>query len=557
MKSDGTSLHQSNGAPISTISEDILLTIFRHVVFDWDWDSYGKLPSEPFLVSLSHTCQQWRTLALANTILWTNIDTYNVRRAQVFFERSLTLPVQLNIECNSENLDPEATYSLVTPHIARIRSLTLVDGESRDGDATVETWMEQLSRAGPATILDELVLRVDLRRGNFVIARPSHTINAPAVRALTLEQVYYPPSSPIFEDLKSLDLSDIDDYSLHDLVQILSASPRLQKLTLGSIFSLTGHLDVVPIVLPCLTHLTLDYIALPLAKKCLARFALPIVASISVAADDNDDEDMFAVFPTDKSTIAGLADIRFLSVCGHSGGPSRRGCVVRAYRENPPLHTAADESTSTSFLHFDLYNGHKRDALTSLARWLFPDADKLETLILADLFSPMSLDEWTTILRPFTRLRKLRLIMALEPTLSLLTAIRMSADTHLLPSLVELELCEFSRVYDQEGGKPKAATPTQLAEFWEALKGVVESRRAGDIPLKSLKLVDDACPPEHVDARREVARMVERFWVLVLPPESEMVVEGTGLTRYDVARSAREHGGYGQLYGKLGWSTVD
>ncbi|RDX40094.1 hypothetical protein OH76DRAFT_1490589 [Lentinus brumalis] len=89
--------------PVNTLPDEILLEVFKQSLLRKDpcptvvlgYRSYGRVETRPLLL-LTHVCRQWRSTALACSVLWQRIDCRNLEQFEEFaLRRSAPGPISL------------------------------------------------------------------------------------------------------------------------------------------------------------------------------------------------------------------------------------------------------------------------------------------------------------------------------------------------------------------------------------------------------------------------------------------------------------------------------
>ncbi|KAF8322681.1 hypothetical protein DL93DRAFT_1051321 [Clavulina sp. PMI_390] len=125
-------------SPISQLPDELLLMIFDHGAQDEltqlltynsessDFPVVGDAtletnirPHFPFPLLVSHICENWRSLALDRSSLWTHINPYwNIHQVTMWLQRSKNKPLHLDL-IDAVSRVGEIQYSLIREHASR------------------------------------------------------------------------------------------------------------------------------------------------------------------------------------------------------------------------------------------------------------------------------------------------------------------------------------------------------------------------------------------------------------------------------------------------------
>ena len=105
-------------APINRIPPEVLSLIPDYCNDDDD-------DADQDLITLTHVCRGWRDTFISRSSLWTQLDFMNVDKTRTYIQRSKSSPLELHLERDEDNTYRDDAFSLVTPHIHRIKSLTI------------------------------------------------------------------------------------------------------------------------------------------------------------------------------------------------------------------------------------------------------------------------------------------------------------------------------------------------------------------------------------------------------------------------------------------------
>ena len=103
---------KSSLAPINRIPHEVLLLIPG---------CCDKNDMNQDLTTLTHICRGWRDVFTSCSSLWTRLDFMNVSKTRTYIQRSQSSPLEIRLK--QGYLDD--AFSLVTPHLRRLKSLTI------------------------------------------------------------------------------------------------------------------------------------------------------------------------------------------------------------------------------------------------------------------------------------------------------------------------------------------------------------------------------------------------------------------------------------------------
>jgi len=103
-------------APINRIPPEVLLLIPDY--YDDDTDQG--------LIALTHVCRGWRDMFISRSSLWTQLDCMDFDKTRTYIQRSKSSPLEIFLEMyEDDDTYLDDAFLLVTPHIHRIKSLTI------------------------------------------------------------------------------------------------------------------------------------------------------------------------------------------------------------------------------------------------------------------------------------------------------------------------------------------------------------------------------------------------------------------------------------------------
>ncbi|KAI0045419.1 hypothetical protein FA95DRAFT_125414 [Auriscalpium vulgare] len=226
---------QSNElAPVSRLPPEILSLVFASL-------SYTQPPRQlhrckdptqkSFWVVVTHVCRRWRQVALEQRCLWARIQIPMGKAwARAFLERAGSLPLSIvQDQASHYGLLENRVLQFVTKNLPRVKDLQICIPRAHMFQA------EQVLQI-PAPMLESL----DVKFPHYVPADDGilFGVHAPRLRHLRIVGWRFPWTSPILQDLVTLDLHYTSSYLCHStdlvpLATIISALknvPQLEQL---------------------------------------------------------------------------------------------------------------------------------------------------------------------------------------------------------------------------------------------------------------------------------------------------------------------------------------
>ena len=114
---------KSSFLPISRIPPEVL-----SLIPDYCEEEYVDRAS----ITLTHVCRRWREAFISRSTLWTHLDCMDVDKTRTYIQRSKSSPLRIFIFDTWGKRCPNHAFSLVIPHISRIRSLMILAGAIPD-----------------------------------------------------------------------------------------------------------------------------------------------------------------------------------------------------------------------------------------------------------------------------------------------------------------------------------------------------------------------------------------------------------------------------------------
>lgn len=113
-------------APISKLSDDVLLLIFEAGVKEFDAGHVHEVGPVPFAILISHISARWRSIAIRKPLLWTTVNlTLSLGSSglyDLYIERSRSSSLDINLYC--DRTSPHFDARLLQPHRCRRLNLT-------------------------------------------------------------------------------------------------------------------------------------------------------------------------------------------------------------------------------------------------------------------------------------------------------------------------------------------------------------------------------------------------------------------------------------------------
>ncbi|KAI0750295.1 hypothetical protein C8Q80DRAFT_1270015 [Daedaleopsis nitida] len=226
----------NHSAPIHKLPAEILSHIFAYVCTRRRANA-ESMPDHAALITITHVCRLWRTVALRYATLWSHISLHHMS-ALAFARRSQTALLTVIVSIRGKRW--QRKMGLLRRLLPRIRTLHV----------TV-TWMDDLLKLADTLSsqhITSLTLQVSIKRvnGRPVFLPSLGTIPpmfeglSPSLRSLTiLTNIHWCFPSGHFPGLTSLRLihdGSLDSMSFSHLLSLLSNTPSLEDLEVRSSF---------------------------------------------------------------------------------------------------------------------------------------------------------------------------------------------------------------------------------------------------------------------------------------------------------------------------------
>lgn len=282
-------------APISCLPPELLACIFSWVTMPYRLEN---------LLLITSICRHWRHVALADPTLWSVLEFNELDMALDFLERSRGSKLETSLVCGlaAENgLSIPFILKLLFSSMQRTKALKISCSQQIVEQHT------QLFRSFRAPHLHQLHFHGE--EGTVRIPHDLFNFYHPNLLHVSLWSASIPWDSPLLHSLHSLDLSRISETaqpSLSELLFILSACPRLERLSLnkaGPRFTL-GEMeaDLPNVKLPYLSSIYIAHSSIGMhrsaARILLSHLALPDNVSIELRCFSAVSIDMATLLPS-------------------------------------------------------------------------------------------------------------------------------------------------------------------------------------------------------------------------------------------------------------------
>ncbi|TDL24722.1 hypothetical protein BD410DRAFT_826715 [Rickenella mellea] len=226
--STGTSLAAVHRVPAEILRE-IFLTLLDITHKPFEALLVGEAEVAQDSITVSHVCQAWRAVAIADQSLWRRISIPGLSNKLVglYLQRSndSTLSVGIVDKRDKTALRCMESVDEVFDCMARIGDLRLVTTDFSFGDYT-----DFLSR--PAPRLKSVAVTSNLGYGINILLRMANNIAQSPLHTLKLYSVIAPWTSSMFRGLSTLVIVfPMPPPTINDLLQMLNSAPELVHLT--------------------------------------------------------------------------------------------------------------------------------------------------------------------------------------------------------------------------------------------------------------------------------------------------------------------------------------
>ncbi|KAL1947451.1 hypothetical protein VTO73DRAFT_14412 [Trametes versicolor] len=435
-------------ALVNRLPQELLATIFSYVCSNAD--------TNVDVISMSHVCTHWRTVALDAGGLWTHIALTDPLGIETFLERSNSLPLRISLTASQSPFKP--ILNLVSSNITRVRSLKICIATTVDS-GFITRRLKLVAPALEELSIEKFQLRSKVERPPPAGTRVDVFDGMPALRTLSLRNVplLFLPKGP--SALTKIDLH-LKLPKLPTLLDLLESSPLLESLSLhGTLYG-----DLVQsqrlVTLPRLTSLSVHTFPPQGIAHLLSSVALPPSASIALHASldiVNSFADIFPDHPGPPLALAGLDGVlRRLELLWSDG----EELTMRAFR-------GADDFACAPALQVVASHINPVPGPRFLCDWAF-DTAHVETLVLHGDWAPgrahepdVPREHWAALLAALPALKTMRLMSLGSEVLQNLFMCFALAGRDPCPKLETLE------VFD--------GNPTHI--FWGGLTPILNRRR--------------------------------------------------------------------------------
>ena len=202
-------------------------------VFSLIPDYHSKDDTDDSLITLTHVCRGWRNIFISRPSLWTRFDFRNVDKTRTYVQRSKSFPLNIYLEDNDDDATFRDAFSLVVPHLHRLKSLTILANNLSD---TLQNFYS------PAPLLKELV--IDIGSNDRIPGGALFNGDLSSLRKLRLCGI---TTNLPWRNLANLQIFEIRPGHHHKITQLLDffeAAPILHTIELS--FSIPTSSDAPP-----------------------------------------------------------------------------------------------------------------------------------------------------------------------------------------------------------------------------------------------------------------------------------------------------------------------
>ena len=285
-------------APINRIPPEVLSLIPDH------YGENGEAIADRGFITLTHVCRGWRDIFTSCPSLWARFDFKNVDKTRTYIQRSQSSPLRIHIGYRYQRVVDEA-FLLITPHIFRIKSLTI------DADALPS----ELKHFRCNTPLLEK-LDINIASGNPVLDGTLFNGDLSSLRELRLQGI---TTNLPWKNLANLQVVDLryrvgEGYGVTQLLDFFESAPLLHTVTLQ--YSMLDTSDAPPErIVPLHTRVFTIKAALTHLALLLRHLYIPIGASLVLEFHSSDEGSLFpGYFPERSLNFGNLSDITVVNL---------------------------------------------------------------------------------------------------------------------------------------------------------------------------------------------------------------------------------------------------
>jgi len=380
-------------APINRIPPEVLSRIPGYCDDENDDDDDGD-DMDQDLITLTHVCRGWRDVFTSCSSLWTRLDLKDVEKTRTYIQRSQSSPLEIFLEKSDEPNYPDDAFSLVVPHLRRLKSLAI------DADVLPDVLRHFCCQA---PLLEELNIFLYDDDYNQILDSALFGGDLSSLCKLTLNgaiTIMHLPWNNM-ANLKVLNLrSWVSEYSMTRLLDFFESAPLLHTVELEG--SIPDSSDAPPqriVPLPYLKSLIITADTPP--SILLNHLCIPTGASLILKSNSSGDKSpLLDCFPEESTNLKNLSHItmvnlnfdsenKFVQLNGPSGSLRVLACWVQweidSYTMDcrilhslpPPILSTAQRLAISNYTHPDRVEPQEPSVFQTLS-----STNNLQTLIL-------------------------------------------------------------------------------------------------------------------------------------------------------------------------------
>ncbi|KAI0806894.1 hypothetical protein C8Q74DRAFT_1224910 [Fomes fomentarius] len=263
------------------------------------------------LVSATHVCNFWRTVALCHATLWANVFATSPSKALAFFERSKEVLLDVHI---ASTCDLESIVQLLRTHSSRLRTLH-VDAADAACAARYLTHFSQFTAPqlhsfrldGPDVSAADAAVMLSVHQDfyAFQLQQPeSRDSELPSFQTVQMRPFCIPWSASIYRNLSILDLRVpcVPTTCMNQLLHILRQCPDLESFRVHS----------SPLVhLPKLNSFHIEGPPPGQIAELLRHISLPDTTRYTFSTSETRDRPSdYSILPSDRTHLPGFSSLR-------------------------------------------------------------------------------------------------------------------------------------------------------------------------------------------------------------------------------------------------------